>query len=89
MIAVIDACAVLNLLQTVMEDKYFGYLESAFQKTGFPPKVFNLLTLFNSFPTLTGYQQDIRTLKDTCTKTAPELSELISSETTGQKDSPV
>ncbi|MCP4109818.1 MAG: hypothetical protein GY749_30590 [Desulfobacteraceae bacterium] len=40
MIAVIDACAVLNLLQAVMEDKYFGYLESAFQKTGFPPKVF-------------------------------------------------
>ncbi len=40
MIAVIDACTILNLLQTFLEDKYIVCLESVFQKIGISPKVF-------------------------------------------------
>jgi hypothetical protein len=37
---VIDACTILSLLQTVLEDKYIVWLESVFQKVGISPKVF-------------------------------------------------
>lgn len=41
MIAVIDACTILNLLQIFLDEKYIGYLESVFQNVFISPKVFD------------------------------------------------
>ena len=39
-IAVVDACTVLNLLQAVLEEKYIVYLQSLFEQVVIHPKVF-------------------------------------------------
>ncbi len=40
MIAVIDACTILNLLQISLDDKYVAHLDSVFQRVFISPKVF-------------------------------------------------